>query len=127
MNRFTASSGDARLAWGSDWPWVRYEDGRSYEGLLASPGDRKPLHSSALGKAFLGSGYFVTRGENVPDATAVARTMFVEAEPVGICVAGPTHRMEPKITAIGAALAQRRRWLPLAVTSSPQDINQDGP
>ena len=111
----------------------------------ASPGDRKPLHSSALGKSFLGlldeealtgflegrrlarvtvntitqaaelkadlkrshrRGYFVTRGENVPDVTAVARTVPVEAEMVGICVAGPTHRMKPKLAAVGHALAE---------------------
>jgi IclR family transcriptional regulator, acetate operon repressor len=110
----------------------------------ASPGDRKPLHSSALGKAFLGvlddaalatlldglalkrvtastiteadelladvqrsrrRGYFVTRGENVPDVSAVARTMVVESETLGLCVAGPSHRMKPKIAAIGQTLA----------------------
>lgn len=111
----------------------------------ASPGDRKPLHSSALGKAFLGvlddgalaaflerrhlervtpntitqadaliadvqrarrRGYFMTRGENVPDVTAVARTMVIESETLGVCVAGPTHRMRPKIVALGQALAE---------------------
>ena len=111
----------------------------------ASPGDRKPLHSSALGKAFLGvlddvtlapfleqrhleqvtpntitladeviadirrsrrRGYFVTRGENVPDVTAVARTLEIDSETLGICVAGPTHRMRPKIAVVGQALAE---------------------
>ena len=115
----------------------------------ASPGDRKPLHSSALGKAFLGlldeaalvafleerdlarvtastiteaaelqadlrrsnrRGYFVTRGENVPDVTAVARTMAVETDMVGVCVAGPTHRMKPKVRAIGRAPPRARPW-----------------
>jgi hypothetical protein len=48
----------------------------------------------------------VTRGENVPDVSAVARTMVVEAETIGVCVAGPSQRMRPKIAAIGQALAQ---------------------
>lgn len=122
----------------------------------ASPGDRKPLHSSALGKAFLGAlddgalaaflarrrlervtphtiteperlvadirrsrrrGYFVTRGENVADVTAAARTVVVEGETLGLCVAGPTHRMRPKLTAVGRALAE--------ATSAP--VNEAAP
>lgn len=109
----------------------------------ANPGDRKPLHSSALGKAFLGEeedaslatflkgrrlkrvtprtitssvklladirrsrarGYYVTSGENVPDVWAVARTFAVEGERLGVCVAGPAQRVEPRVAAIGRAL-----------------------
>jgi predicted TIM-barrel fold metal-dependent hydrolase len=29
------AGGKTRLVWGSDWPWVRYGQGPSYEGLLA--------------------------------------------------------------------------------------------
>ncbi len=36
------AGGDTRLVWGSDWPWVRYEEGRSYEGLLADLGAYLP-------------------------------------------------------------------------------------
>jgi len=45
-------------------------------------------------------GYFVTRGENVTDVTAVAAIVRLHGEPFGIAVAGPTHRMEPDITAM---------------------------
>lgn len=99
----------------------------------AKPGEFKPLHSSAIGKAMLGSrkeaeirsevaaldmagvtpstvvdadalindlleskrrGYFVTRGENVSDVWAVASYLNVNAETLGIAIAGPHHRME---------------------------------
>jgi predicted TIM-barrel fold metal-dependent hydrolase len=29
------AGGDTRLVWGSDWPWLRYEKGLTYDGLLA--------------------------------------------------------------------------------------------
>jgi len=99
----------------------------------AVPGDKKPLHSSAVGKALLGClsernrigelerlplervtdrtitnvqaldldiatscarGYFVTRGENVPDVMAIATTCIESGEPYGIAIAGPTTRLE---------------------------------
>lgn len=49
-------------------------------------------------------GYFVTRGENVPDVLAVARTCKMGSETIGIAVAGPIHRMEEKVNRIGEAL-----------------------
>jgi IclR family acetate operon transcriptional repressor len=99
----------------------------------AVPGDKKPLHSSAVGKALLGClsernridelerlqldwvtdrtitnvqaleldittsrtrGYFVTRGENVPDVMAIATTCIESGEPYGVAIAGPTTRLE---------------------------------
>jgi IclR family transcriptional regulator, acetate operon repressor len=103
----------------------------------ARPGEFKPLHSSAIGKALIGSlkeaelraflqgrplpaatpatltdpqallsdlldsrrrGYFLTRGENVPDVWAVAAFLTVNAETLGVAVAGPRHRMEGNVT-----------------------------
>lgn len=102
----------------------------------ARPGDFKPLHSSSIGKALLGSlkeadlraqvaarplpaitgatltdpellvadivesrrrGYFVTRGENVPDVWAVSAFLLVNSETLAIAIAGPRHRMEANV------------------------------
>lgn len=102
----------------------------------AKPGEFKPLHSSAIGKALLGSlkepelraaleqrplaavtantitdtqalvtdilesrrrGYFVTRGENVPDVWAVSAFLTVNAETLAVAIAGPRHRMENNV------------------------------
>jgi DNA-binding IclR family transcriptional regulator len=49
-------------------------------------------------------GYFVTRGENIPDVMAIARAFEMEGEHLAIAVAGPIHRLEPKISNIGQAL-----------------------
>jgi len=49
-------------------------------------------------------GYFVTRGENIPDVMAIARAFEMEGELLAIAVAGPIHRLEPKISNIGQAL-----------------------
>jgi IclR family transcriptional regulator, acetate operon repressor len=51
-------------------------------------------------------GYFVTRGENVPDVMAIARTCTLDGEQLAIAVAGPMHRLEPKLGSIGDALIQ---------------------
>ena len=103
----------------------------------AKPGEFKPLHSSSIGKALLGSlkepemraqianrplpaitgstltepdalvhdilesrrrGYFVTRGENVPDVWAVSAFLSVNSEMLAVAIAGPRHRMENNIT-----------------------------
>lgn len=103
----------------------------------ARPGEFKPLHSSAIGKALLGSlkeaelraqlagralpsitgatlteeealladilesrrrGYFLTRGENVPDVWAVSAFLSVNSETLAVAVAGPRHRMEGNVT-----------------------------
>ena len=102
----------------------------------ARPGDLKPLHSSALGKAMLGAqkeavlrawavaqhmprvtdatitdparlvddvlrsrqaGFFLTCGENVPDVWAVSAFFHVGRETWGICLAGPSHRMQDSV------------------------------
>ena len=49
-------------------------------------------------------GYFVTRGENMPDVMAIARTCALDGEMLAVAVAGPIHRMEPKAGQIGEAL-----------------------
>ena len=102
----------------------------------AKPGEFKPLHSSSIGKALLGSlkepemraqiasrplqaitsstltepdalaqdildgrrrGYFVTRGENVPDVWAVSAFLSVNSETLAVAIAGPRHRMENNV------------------------------
>ena len=102
----------------------------------ARPGDFKPLHSSAIGKALLGTlkepelraqianrplpaitgntltdpdvlvadildsrrrGYFVTRGENVPDVWAVSAFLSVNSESLAVAIAGPRHRIESNV------------------------------
>ena len=102
----------------------------------AKPGEFKPLHSSSIGKALLGSlkepelraqitnrplpaitgstltepealvndilesrrhGYFVTRGENVPDVWAVSAFLSINSEMLAVAIAGPQHRMENNI------------------------------
>ena len=42
----------------------------------------------------LRDGYFITRGENVPDVTALAVPVSVNNERFGLAVAGPSHRVE---------------------------------
>jgi len=102
----------------------------------AQPGEFKPLHSSAIGKAVMGSlkeaelrayvaehplpritgntltdqealvadilesrrrGYFLTRGENVPDVWAVSAFLSLNSETLAVAIAGPRHRMERNI------------------------------
>lgn len=103
----------------------------------AKPGEFKPLHSSSIGKALMGSlkepelralltgrelkaatpatltdhealtedilesrrrGYFITRGENVPDVWAVSAFLTVNTETLAVAIAGPRHRMENSVT-----------------------------
>jgi len=102
----------------------------------AKPGEFKPLHSSAIGKALIGSlkepelrtvlegrdlhaatqatltdsdtliadvlesrrrGYFLTRGENVPDVWAVSAFLTVSSETLAVAIAGPRNRMENSV------------------------------
>jgi DNA-binding IclR family transcriptional regulator len=49
-------------------------------------------------------GYFVTRGESIPDVMAVARTCEMDGELLAIAVGGPMHRLEPKLGSVGEAL-----------------------
>jgi DNA-binding IclR family transcriptional regulator len=51
-------------------------------------------------------GYFVTRGENIPDVMAIARTCPLDGEQLAIAVAGPMHRLEQKLSHIGEELIQ---------------------
>lgn len=50
-------------------------------------------------------GCFITRGENVPDVTAMALPIRVNQEFYGLAVAGPSHRMIEREAEIRAALA----------------------
>ena len=42
-------------------------------------------------------GYFVTRGENVPDVWAVSAFLNVQSETLAVAIAGPRHRMENNV------------------------------
>lgn len=42
-------------------------------------------------------GYFITRGENVSDVTAIAVPLHINNELLGLAVAGPSHRMESRL------------------------------
>lgn len=42
-------------------------------------------------------GYAETRGENVPDVMAVARSVQIDGETYAVVVAGPTHRMTKQV------------------------------
>ncbi len=109
----------------------------------ADPGDLKPLHSSAIGKAMLGRlsdtelakllrklplpavtgdtisdpdalmreiargrerGFYVTRGENVPEVMAISISRSIGEEPFGLAVAGPIGRLEAQLDGVVAAL-----------------------
>jgi len=61
-------------------------------------------------------GYFVSRGENIPDVMAIARTCVMDGELLAIAVAGPIHRLEPKLGSVGEALIQ--------ATSAIADLGQ---
>jgi DNA-binding IclR family transcriptional regulator len=56
-------------------------------------------------------GYFTTRGENVPDVTAVAVLLSINSELYGLAVAGPSHRMDARFGAVAQALLDARRSL----------------
>lgn len=62
----------------------------------------------AAGRA---EGCFVTRGENVPDVTAMAVPVAVNHELYGLAVAGPSHRMIERQEEIREALAATRDGL----------------
>jgi DNA-binding IclR family transcriptional regulator len=53
-------------------------------------------------------GCFITRGENVPDVTALAVPIAVNNEIYGLAVAGPSHRMDGREMGIETALAAAR-------------------
>jgi IclR family transcriptional regulator, acetate operon repressor len=116
----------------------------------ASSGDTKPLHSSAIGKAMLGTldeaarrrllstlplkgitpntittreallrdiaashtrGFYVTRGENVPEVMAISIASSVGDEPYGVALAGPIARLDAKLEALVTALLRAGKAL----------------
>lgn len=67
-------------------------------------------------------GYFVTRGENVPDVSAYAVPTPINNELFGLAVAGPSHRMAPREAEICAALiATRDSLVPGPVAGTGKD------
>lgn len=54
------------------------------------------------------NGCFVTRGENVPDVTAIAIPIAINNEFYGLAVAGPSHRMIEREDEIRTALTTTR-------------------
>ena len=128
---------------GNSVTYLEVVESRQTIRYAAAPGDMKPLHSSAIGKAMLGAlpdadlaklvkklalpavttstienaagllrdielskarGFFMTRGENVPDVMAISICRTVGEEPYGIAVAGPIGRIEARSEAVAAAL-----------------------
>jgi DNA-binding IclR family transcriptional regulator len=60
-------------------------------------------------------GYFVTRGENVADVWAVSAFLEINAETLGIAIAGPRNRMEENVVECAQLLlatcgAISRQW-----------------
>jgi DNA-binding IclR family transcriptional regulator len=53
-------------------------------------------------------GYFVTRGENVADVTAIATALEVEGMTLGIAIAGPSYRMDETIEPQAGRLLKTR-------------------
>ena len=53
-------------------------------------------------------GYFVTSGENVADVTAVATSVTVNGQPIGIAIAGPSHRMGISLDQVAERLLRAR-------------------
>jgi len=56
-------------------------------------------------------GYFTTRGENVPDVTAVSIPVGINNQLYGLAVAGPSHRVEARFDDIALALRNTQKSL----------------
>jgi IclR family acetate operon transcriptional repressor len=56
-------------------------------------------------------GYFTTRGENVPDVSAVAVPLSINDESFGLAVAGPSHRIEARFDEIVRDLQEAQKSL----------------
>lgn len=56
-------------------------------------------------------GYFVTRGENVADVTALAISLSINHERLGIALAGPSHRMHAQEARLATRLLELKRQL----------------
>jgi DNA-binding IclR family transcriptional regulator len=141
-----------------------------FEGLnairySARPGEFKPLHSSAMGKALLGRlaapelhtllqrlerpavtastivaaealaadivegrrlGYSLTRGENVPDVWALATTITIGGETLGVTLAGPKHRIEPAVDEAARLLMANCHLLERSLKSADEGTRRRG-
>jgi len=130
----------------------RHKDSIIYLDVLEGPqtvrysarvGERKPLHSTCIGKTILSAlkpeeirlwlaehpprkitentitsyarlmedlqagkqrGYFTTRGENVPDVSAISVPLNINNESFGLAVAGPSHRIDARFDEFVSAL-----------------------
>ena len=56
-------------------------------------------------------GYFMTRGENVADVTAIAVPVRVNNELLGLAIAGPSNRMDPQLDRHVQRLLEAQRRL----------------
>jgi len=54
-------------------------------------------------------GWFMTRGENVEDVTALAVALSIRDEVFGLAVAGPSHRMEKRVDELAQQLVAAGR------------------
>lgn len=54
-------------------------------------------------------GWFMTRGENVEDVTALAVALSIRDEVFGLAVAGPSHRMAKRVDELAARLVAAGR------------------
>jgi len=91
------------------------ELGRVFDGLELSSITDKTLTSTDALLADVNAGrergYFVTRGENVTDVMAVARTVRLGSNLIGIAIAGPLHRMSANVDAYAASLTETCRQI----------------
>lgn len=92
-------SGEALAAWFAANP-------------LAAVTGRTMVDSTRLGRDLeLGRrrGWFMTRGENVEDVTALAVALSIRDEVFGLAVAGPSHRMEKRVDELSQQLVAAGR------------------
>jgi IclR family acetate operon transcriptional repressor len=137
----------------------RHQDSVIYLEVLEGPqtirysarvGEKKPLHSTCIGKTILSGlkpeevrqwldrhspqkvtkntittyarlmdnleqgnklGYFVTRGENVADVTAVSIPVSINNQLYGLAVAGPSHRVDARFDEVTQALKNATKSL----------------
>lgn len=136
VTRLRDETGETAIAGkrqGDQIVYLDFADSRHTVRYTTKIGALKPLHSSSIGKAFLGCldddalaallarlplprvtpntvtepellmgeieqsrrrGWYMTRGENVEDVMALAATVGLNGETLGLAVAGPMHRME---------------------------------
>ena len=56
-------------------------------------------------------GYFTTRGENVPDVSALAVPLSINDELLGLAIAGPSHRIHARFDQIKRELKEAQKRL----------------